>query len=59
MLGTRQTGLQQLRVADLARDRDLLHKVEALAGKLRQDYPGATEPLISCWLRDREVYANV
>ena len=59
MLGTRQTGLLQLRIADLGRDRDLLPKVEALAGRLRRDHPDTVESLVSCWLRNKEVYANV
>ena len=41
LLGTRQTGLAAFRVADLARDADLLPQVHALADRLLADDPGA------------------
>ncbi len=59
LLGTRQTGLQQMRIADLARDRDLLPRVESLSRKLRQDFPEAVDPLVDRWISEREIYANV
>lgn len=59
MLGTRQTGLQQLRIADLARDSDLLPDVEQLASQIRQHSPDVIQPLIDRWLKNRDVYANV
>lgn len=59
MLGTRQTGLQQLRIADLARDRDLLPRVEKLADGIRREYPDCIAPLIDRWIRNRDIYANV
>ena len=39
LLGTRQTGLAQMRVADLARDADLLPTVQIAAQKLLLDWP--------------------
>ena len=39
LLGTRQTGLAAFRVADLARDADLLPQVHALADRLLADAP--------------------
>jgi len=59
MLGTRQTGLQQLRIADLARDSDLLPDVEQLASQIRQHSPEVIQPLIDRWLKNRDIYANV
>ena len=59
MLGTRQTGLQQLRIADLTRDAGLFPKVEQLASALRKDHPDTIQPLINRWLQHRDVYANV
>ncbi len=59
LLGTRQTGLQQLRIADLARDKSLLPKIEKIAGKLQQDYPHLIQPLVDRWLVHSDQYANV
>jgi len=59
MLGTRQTGLQQMRIADLGRDIALFPKVEKIAQAIRSDCPDVIEPLIGRWIRDNEVYANV
>ena len=39
LLGTRQTGLAQMRVADLLRDADLLPRVQAAAEALLSDWP--------------------
>ena len=59
VLGTRQTGLAQLRVADLERDRDLLTDVQSAAKSLLAISPESTEPLVSRWLGHGEQYANV
>ncbi|WP_423910027.1 ATP-dependent DNA helicase RecG [Candidatus Spongiihabitans sp.] len=59
LLGTRQTGLQQLRIADLARDKSLLPKIEKIAGKLQQDYPHLIQPLVERWIVNSDQYANV
>ncbi|UYM18225.1 ATP-dependent DNA helicase RecG [Endozoicomonas euniceicola] len=59
VLGTRQTGLAQLRVAELERDSDLLEDVRSAAQTLLQDAPENAEPLILRWLGHAEQYANV
>ena len=59
LLGTRQTGLLQLRIADLERDSHLLDQVKVAAGQLLQQYPQAVDPLIQRWLADGEQYAQV
>lgn len=59
LLGTRQTGLQQLKVADLARDRALLPGVEAAARELQRSSPRNIEPLIRRWINRKEAYALV
>ena len=50
VLGTRQTGQIQFRIADLARDRDLLDAVQAAARTLVRDDPARVKPLIARWL---------
>ena len=59
MLGTRQTGLQMLRVADLQRDGDLLPQVRDMAQQIWTQHPRAVEPLIQRWLGDAERFASV
>src|SRR5208282_6676110 len=50
LLGTRQTGLAQMRVADLIRDADLLPRVQNAAATLLRDWPEHVAPLIRRWV---------
>ncbi|MGO2132011.1 MAG: ATP-dependent DNA helicase RecG [Halomonas sp.] len=50
VLGTRQTGLAQMKIADLERDADLLTRVTPLADALLAQHPEASQPLIRRWL---------
>ncbi len=59
VLGTRQTGLQALRVAELVRDRGLLPKVEEVGRTLLDRYPDRVAPLIRRWVGQTQDYANV
>ena len=59
VLGTRQTGELQLRVADLLRDQPLLADVQQCAETLRLDHPDSVEPLITRWLGPRTRYGDV
>jgi ATP-dependent DNA helicase RecG len=59
VLGTRQAGLAQMRIADLARDRDLLPSVESTATELLRDHPERIAPLIRRWLGDAVRYGSV
>jgi ATP-dependent DNA helicase RecG len=59
VLGTRQTGLMQLRIADLQRDSDLLPAVREATDYLLRHQPGSVEPLIRRWLAEGERYASV
>ena len=59
LLGTRQTGLAQLRVADLLRDADLLPRVQEAAELMLQSYPGHIAPLAMRWTAAGERYARV
>ncbi|WP_299734601.1 ATP-dependent DNA helicase RecG [uncultured Endozoicomonas sp.] len=59
VLGTRQTGLAQFRVADLERDGDLMESVRNAARELIERSPEYAEPLINRWLGRGEDYANV
>jgi ATP-dependent DNA helicase RecG len=59
VLGTRQTGMLQLRIADLQRDQALMQEVTVAAQQLMQDYPRQVEPLLQRWLGEKQRYGNV
>jgi ATP-dependent DNA helicase RecG len=59
VLGTRQTGLQQMRVADLELDYDLLPEVVRIADCIESAMPERIAPLISRWIKAGVEYANV
>jgi len=58
LLGTRQTGLADLRVADLMRDQALLPEVQRRAQALLERHPEQAERVIHRWLGSREQYAH-
>jgi len=59
LLGTRQTGLAQLRVADLIRDSDLLPRVQEAAELLLSSYPDNIAALTARWIGSDEQYGRV
>jgi ATP-dependent DNA helicase RecG len=59
LLGTRQTGLAQLRVADLVRDADLLPRVQDAAELILARHPDNIAPLAARWIASGERYATV
>ncbi len=59
VLGTRQTGLMQLRVADLVRDADLAPMIQNAAGKLIDQHPENVPLLIARWLGHNSRYGSV
>lgn len=59
LLGTRQTGLLQLRIADLQRDAALLPRVRERGREFYARYPERVDALIRRWLSDREQFAQV
>ncbi|MGB8327807.1 MAG: ATP-dependent DNA helicase RecG, partial [Steroidobacteraceae bacterium] len=59
LLGTRQTGLAQMRVADLMRDADLLPAVQRAADVVLARHPDIIAPLTSRWIGAAERYGRV
>jgi ATP-dependent DNA helicase RecG len=59
VLGTRQTGEMQLRIADLVRDQGLLDEVRVAADLLRQLYPENAAALVRRWIGLRADYGKV
>ncbi len=58
VLGTRQTGMMQFRIADLVRDADLLPRVKQAAAELEGE-PVLCDTLIERWLGQGAEYAHV
>ena len=59
MLGTRQTGLLQMRIADLQRDAALLPAVTEYGRLLFERHPELVEPIVERWLPNRDRFATV
>jgi ATP-dependent DNA helicase RecG len=59
VLGTRQTGMLQFRVADLARDAHLLDRIPPVAQSLLKHHPQQVDKLIARWVGDAARYVGV
>ncbi|WP_081763373.1 ATP-dependent DNA helicase RecG [Imhoffiella purpurea] len=59
VLGTRQTGAIQLRVADPLRDRHLVAAAQRAADLILERHAHLVSPLVERWLGDRELYGQV
>ncbi|WP_101925735.1 MULTISPECIES: ATP-dependent DNA helicase RecG [Luteimonas] len=57
LLGTRQTGLAEFRLADLARDADLLPTVHEVGDALLRDAPALADRIVSRWIGGAARYA--
>ncbi|MBD2815017.1 ATP-dependent DNA helicase RecG [Xenorhabdus sp. Flor] len=58
LLGTRQTGNVEFRIADLLRDQGMLPEVQRIAHYIHQHYPEHAKALIERWLSDRSQYSH-
>lgn len=59
VLGTRQTGLMEHKIANLGRDSHLLESVKTWGENMREHHPGSIDPLIDRWLSVNQQYGNV
>jgi len=59
LLGTRQTGLPDYRVANLVRDASLMPRVQVVAEQLERTVPATGDALIRRWLGDAGRYGQV
>src|SRR5690606_17099538 len=57
LLGTRQTGLAAFRIADLARDADLLPEVHRIGEDLMREAPATADALVARWIGSAARYA--
>ncbi|GGI82732.1 ATP-dependent DNA helicase RecG [Shewanella gelidii] len=58
VLGTRQTGLVDMKVADLVRDQALIPHIQKLAQHIMQATPQNVDAIIDRWLGNREQYVQ-
>jgi ATP-dependent DNA helicase RecG len=59
VLGTRQTGVLELRVADLMRDQEMMPKVVEASRIVFDKYPEIIEPLLHRWVKQGLQFAEV
>ncbi|MCP4699905.1 MAG: ATP-dependent DNA helicase RecG [Gammaproteobacteria bacterium] len=59
VLGTKQTGITQLRIADLQRDGDLLQQVTKAAAMILKNYPDNARALVERWVKEGLSYGDV
>jgi len=59
VLGTRQTGLMQMRIADIIRDASWLDEVSAASRYILQNHLDVVKPLIRRWLGRADRYGDV
>lgn len=58
LLGTKQTGLADFKIADLVRDQSLIPEVQRIARYLHQNYPDSAHAIIERWLGERDIYSK-
>ena len=59
MLGTRQAGLMQMRIADIVRDEHWLAEVKQAAQYIIEQHPQSVKPMVRRWLGKADRFANV
>ena len=59
VLGTRQTGLMEFRIAQLPAHNHLLDEVQTLADEIQANHRGLIEPLIKRWTGSNREFAKV
>jgi ATP-dependent DNA helicase RecG len=57
VLGTKQTGLAEFKIADLSRDKYILNQVRPIASELLRTHPKLADKLINRWLAGKSDYA--
>ena len=59
LLGTRQTGIPQMKIANLARDIIYLPRIRQIANSILTDHPSKVDKLTHRWLLNRVEYGKV
>ena len=58
VLGTKQTGLAEFKIADLTRDKHILNQVRPIAQQMLKQHPEVVDSLIQRWLGNKQNYAQ-
>ncbi|URL01681.1 ATP-dependent DNA helicase RecG [Avibacterium sp. 20-126] len=58
VLGTKQTGVAEFKVANLMRDRKMIPMVQQYAREIIHKYPQLSDALIQRWLDEKTIYSN-
>ncbi|EOC3060835.1 ATP-dependent DNA helicase RecG [Cronobacter dublinensis] len=58
LLGTRQTGNAEFKVADLLRDQAVIPQVQRIARHIHEHYPEHAQALIERWMPETQKYSN-
>lgn len=58
LLGTKQTGITEFKIADLVRDKALIPKIQSMAHYLQQNYPDQSAALVERWLPNSSRYTK-
>ncbi len=58
VLGTKQTGLADLKIADLVRDAQLIPQIQNIAHHMWQNHPKLSQQIIDRWVGDKEIYSH-
>lgn len=58
LLGTKQTGVADFKIADLVRDQRLIPEVQRIARHIHDNYPSNAQAIIQRWVGEKDVYSN-
>ena len=58
LLGTKQTGLADFKIADLVRDQGLVPEVQKIARHIHENHPDNAKSIIERWLGERDIYSK-
>jgi len=59
ILGTQQSGIAQMKIADLLRDRAWLSEIPSIGDLILEKYPSLAKPLVRRWLARSTRYGNI
>ncbi|MFY2510008.1 ATP-dependent DNA helicase RecG [Vibrio pectenicida] len=58
LLGTKQTGIADFKIADLVRDQYLISEVQRIARHIHDNYPDSAAAIIARWLGEQDIYSK-
>ncbi len=58
LLGTKQTGVADFKIADLIRDQRLIPDIQRMAHYIHNNYPDNANAIIKRWLGERDIYTH-